>query len=67
MQRIAIWTNLSETTFVLAPTQPGADYRVRIFTPHSELPFTRHPALGTAHALIEAGRISRRAGVLVQE
>ena len=50
MQRIANWTNLSETTFVLPPTQPGADYRVRIFTTDVELPFAGHPTLGTAHA-----------------
>ncbi len=67
MQRIARWTNLSETTFVLLPTQAGADYRVRIFTPGSELPFAGHPTLGTAHALLEAGRIAPREGQLVQE
>ncbi|GAB3694344.1 PhzF family phenazine biosynthesis protein [Corynebacterium nasicanis] len=50
MQEIARWTNLSETTFVLAPTRPEADYRVRIFTPFGELPFAGHPTLGTAHA-----------------
>lgn len=50
MQRIAQWTNLSETTFVLPPTAPEADYRVRIFTPVSELPFAGHPTLGTCHA-----------------
>ena len=57
MQQIANWTNLSETTFVLPATQPGADYRVRIFTPRAELPFAGHPTIGTAHALLEAGRI----------
>jgi PhzF family phenazine biosynthesis protein len=67
MQQIANWTNLSETTFVLRPTQPGADYRVRIFTPHAELPFAGHPTIGTAHALLEAGAIEPRAGRLVQE
>jgi PhzF family phenazine biosynthesis protein len=67
MQRIANWTNLSETTFVLRPTQAGADYRVRIFTPGAELPFAGHPTIGTAHALLEAGRISPRDCVLVQE
>ena len=67
MQRIANWTNLSETTFVLRPTQAGADYRVRIFTPGAELPFAGHPTIGTAHALLEAGRIAPRDGVLVQE
>jgi PhzF family phenazine biosynthesis protein len=50
MQHLAAWTNLSETTFVLAPTGPGADYRVRIFTPVLELPFAGHPTLGTCHA-----------------
>jgi PhzF family phenazine biosynthesis protein len=64
MQRLAAWTNLSETAFVLAPTQPGASYRVRIFTPRSELPFAGHPSVGTAHALIEAGRIDPGAALL---
>lgn len=50
MQGFARWTNLSETTFVVPPTDPAADYRVRIFTPSSELPFAGHPTLGTAHA-----------------
>lgn len=50
MQRMARWANLSETTFVLPPTEPGADYRARIFTPVTELPFAGHPTLGTAHA-----------------
>jgi PhzF family phenazine biosynthesis protein len=50
MQRFARWMNLSETTFVLPPSVPGADYRVRIFTPVSELPFAGHPTLGTCHA-----------------
>ena len=66
MQAIANWTNLSETTFVLPPTKPGASYRVRIFTPRSELPFAGHPSVGTAHALVEAGRIDP-AAALVQE
>lgn len=68
MQQIANWTNLSETTFVLPPTQAGADYRVRIFTPHAELPFAGHPTIGTAHALLEAGRvIPDDEGRLIQE
>lgn len=67
MQRIANWTNLSETTFVLPPTEAGADYRVRIFTPGSELPFAGHPTIGTAHALLEAGLVQARAGRLVQQ
>lgn len=67
MRGIAAWTNLSETTFCLPPTEPGADYRLRIFTPRSELPFAGHPTLGSAHALIEAGRVVPKAGVLVQQ
>jgi PhzF family phenazine biosynthesis protein len=55
MQLFAAWTNLSETTFVLAPRASGADYLVRIFTPTSELPFAGHPTLGTCHAWLEAG------------
>jgi PhzF family phenazine biosynthesis protein len=55
MQTLARWTNLSETTFVLPPTGPQADYRVRIFTPSGELPFAGHPTLGTCHAWLEAG------------
>jgi PhzF family phenazine biosynthesis protein len=55
MQRFANWTNLSETTFVLSPDAPDADYRVRIFTPVSELPFAGHPTLGTCHAWLQAG------------
>ena len=47
MQRFANWANLSESTFVLPPTTPDADYRVRIFTPVLELPFAGHPTLGT--------------------
>jgi PhzF family phenazine biosynthesis protein len=55
MQRFATWTNLSETTFVVASTQPGADYAVRIFDTTSELPFAGHPTLGTCHAWLEGG------------
>jgi PhzF family phenazine biosynthesis protein len=55
MARIARWTNLSETTFVLPPSSPEADYRVRIFTPTTELPFAGHPTLGTCHAWLEHG------------
>ena len=66
MQRFAHWTNLSETTFVLAPTVEEADYRVRIFTPVAELPFAGHPTLGTCHAwLLENGDGER--DVVVQE
>jgi PhzF family phenazine biosynthesis protein len=68
MQAIANWTNLSETTFVLPPAQPGADYRLRIFTPRSELPFAGHPTLGSAHAILESGRFQpRHGGRIVQQ
>ncbi|MDB5059453.1 MAG: PhzF family phenazine biosynthesis protein [Chloroflexi bacterium] len=62
MQAISRWTNLSETTFVLPPTTTAADYRLRIFTPRSELPFAGHPTLGSAHAILEAGRAALREG-----
>jgi len=65
MQRFAHWTNLSETTFVLPPSEPGADYRVRIFTPVAELPFAGHPTLGTCHAWLEGS--GSEAGEVVQE
>ncbi|HZZ12842.1 MAG TPA: PhzF family phenazine biosynthesis protein [Paraburkholderia sp.] len=67
MQSIAHWTHLSETTFLLKPTHPAADYRVRIFTTHGELPFAGHPTLGTAHALLESGYVPKRSGKLTQE
>ncbi|TCG09852.1 phenazine biosynthesis protein PhzF [Paraburkholderia steynii] len=62
MQAVARWTNLSETTFVLPATADEADYQLRIFTPRSELPFAGHPTLGSAHAILEAGRVTPRAG-----
>lgn len=67
MQQIARWTNLSETTFVLPPTQPTADYRLRIFTPGGELPFAGHPTLGTAHAWLEQGGAPLQGTTIVQE
>lgn len=57
MQAFARWTNLSETTFLLTPRDPVADYRLRIFTPATELPFAGHPTLGSAHAWLEAGGV----------
>ena len=66
MLRFARWTNLSETTFVLPPDDPAADYRVRIFTPDDELPFAGHPTLGTCHAWLEAGGVPRRPDRVVQ-
>jgi PhzF family phenazine biosynthesis protein len=59
MAAFANWTNLSETTFLLRPTLPGADYRLRIFTPQSELPFAGHPTLGSCHAWLAAGGTPR--------
>lgn len=59
MQDFARWTNLSETTFLLPPTQAAADYRLRIFTPGGELPFAGHPTLGSCHAWLEAGGTPR--------
>ncbi len=67
MQRIAAWTNLSETTFVLPPSSSAADYRLRIFTPRAELPFAGHPTIGSAHAVLEAGIVQSKAGKLRQE
>ncbi|HGM5492460.1 TPA: PhzF family phenazine biosynthesis protein [Serratia fonticola] len=67
MLSLARWTNLSETTFVFKPTDPLADYQVRIFTPEKELPFAGHPTLGTAHALLEAGLVTKQPGVVMQE
>jgi PhzF family phenazine biosynthesis protein len=67
MLRFAGWTNLSETTFLLPPTDVGADYRVRIFTPGGELPFAGHPTIGSAHAWLETGGVPRTEGEVVQE
>ena len=67
MQRFARWTNLSETTFVLPSSEPGADYRVRIFTPGGELGFAGHPTLGTCHAWLAAGHAPRQGDVIVQQ
>jgi PhzF family phenazine biosynthesis protein len=67
MAALARWTNLSETTFLLAPTDPNADYRVRIFTPSRELSFAGHPTLGSCHAWLSVGGRSTNAGVVVQQ
>lgn len=66
MARIARWTNLSETTFVVPPASDEADYGLRIFTPGGEIPFAGHPTLGSAHAWLEAGGTPRRPGRLTQ-
>ncbi|MDA8446328.1 PhzF family phenazine biosynthesis protein [Paracidovorax valerianellae] len=71
MQHFTNWTNLSEATFLLPPTEAGraagADYRVRIFCPGRELPFAGHPTLGSCHAWLEAGGQPQTEGVVVQE
>jgi PhzF family phenazine biosynthesis protein len=67
LARFARWTNLSETTFLLPPTDPGADYRVRIFTPGGELPFAGHPTLGSCWAWLAGGGQARDPGMVVQE
>lgn len=67
MAAFANWTNLAETTFLLPPQNPAADYRVRIFTVSRELPFAGHPTLGSAHAWLAAGNTPRDPDRLVQE
>ena len=67
MQAFAAWTNLSETTFLLPPTGPFADYRVRIFTARKELPFAGHPTLGSAHAWLQAGGRPQHEELVYQE
>ena len=67
MQAIARWTNLAETTFLLPPTEPRADYRVRIFTTRQEIAFAGHPSLGSAHAALAAGLCSGGHGELLQQ
>ena len=70
-QRFASWTNLSETTFILPPSEAakasGADYQVRIFTPGGELPFAGHPTLGTCQVWLNAGHVPQQADRIVQE
>jgi PhzF family phenazine biosynthesis protein len=67
MADFASWTNLSETTFLLKPTDERADYQVRIFTTRIEIPFAGHPTLGSAHAWLEAGGVPKDPEVLVQQ
>ena len=67
MQDFARWTNLSETTFLLPPTEAAADYRVRIFTPGGELPFAGHPTLGSCHAWLAAGGRPKQDGMVMQQ
>lgn len=67
MAAFARWTNLSETTFLLPPTDPAADYRVRIFTPTVELPFAGHPTLGSCHVWLAAGGVAKGKDEVVQQ
>lgn len=67
MRRFAAWTNLAETTFLLPPQHPDADYRVRIFTPAREMPFAGHPTLGSCAAWLHAGGVPRDPRVVRQE
>lgn len=67
MQKIANWTHLSETTFICSPTNPEADYRLRIFTPHEELPFAGHPTVGSARVALNNGIKPAHEGYLVQD
>lgn len=67
MQALARWTNLSETAFLLRPTLPEADYRVRIFTPRAELPFAGHPSIGAAFVARWSGRVAAHKPRLLQE
>ncbi len=67
MQRIAAWINFSETTFLLPPNDPEADYRVRIFTPRKELPFAGHPSVGSAYVALESGLVAPGKPKLIQE
>jgi PhzF family phenazine biosynthesis protein len=67
MQAIARWTRLPETTFISAPTVPGASYRIRMFAPQKEVPFAGHPSVGSAHAVLEAGLAAPVDGQLIQD
>ena len=67
MLQLTRWLGFSETTFLVPPTDPGADYAVRIFYPAGELPFAGHPTLGTCHAWLKAGGVPREPGRIVQQ
>ncbi|WP_282677328.1 PhzF family phenazine biosynthesis protein [Serratia marcescens] len=67
MQRLTRWFNLSETAFLLPPTHPQADYRVRIFTLDREMPFAGHPTLGSCHAWLTAEGMPRNDAEIIQE
>ena len=67
LQTFAAWTNLAETTFMLPPTDPTADYRLRIFTPSREMLFAGHPTLGSCAAWLHTGGVPKQNGVVRQE
>lgn len=67
MLALTRWLGFSETTFLLPPTDPAADYRVRIFYPAGELPFAGHPTLGTCHAWLAAGGTPKNPDRIVQQ
>jgi PhzF family phenazine biosynthesis protein len=67
MVHITRWLNFSETTFLLPPEDSAADYKVRIFTPASELPFAGHPTLGSAHSWMKAGGVPKQPGRIIQQ
>ena len=67
MARFATWTNLPETTYVTTPKSEGADFGLRFFSPHGELPFAGHPTLGSVHAWLESGGKPRNGDVVVLE
>ncbi|MDR3388494.1 MAG: PhzF family phenazine biosynthesis protein [Rudaea sp.] len=67
MQRFAAWTNLVETTYLLPPRDAAANYRLRVFTPRTEIAFAGHPTIGSAHAALDTGFAQARGGLLMQE
>lgn len=67
MQRFARWTNLAETTFLMTPDMPEADYKVRIFTPTREMPFAGHPTLGSCMVWLETGGLPRDVNLIRQQ
>jgi PhzF family phenazine biosynthesis protein len=67
MQRMARWLDIVETTFVLPPEDAGADYRLRIFMPHTEIPFAGHPTIGSAHAVLDTGFAHAHDAQLIQQ
>lgn len=67
LSKFSVWTNLSECTFLLPPTSPDADYKVRIFSLNTELPFAGHPTLGSARAWLDAGGVPKKSDLVIQE